>query len=64
MVTVAMNTDLKVCPHCHKDIIVRVSSNIGLAFHWVGDYFLVDVVLIFSKALPMAVLYREAYKKV
>jgi hypothetical protein len=60
-VAVAMKSDLKVCPHCRKNIIVRLSSDIGVAFHWEGDCFLVDVVLFFSESPLVHVLYREVY---
>jgi hypothetical protein len=58
-----MRSDLRVCPHCNHKILVRLSSDIGVAFHWEGDYFLVDVVLLFSETPLWLVLYRQAYKK-
>ena len=56
-----MKNDLMVCPHCRKDTIVRLSSNIGIYFHLKGDYFLIDVVLLFSETSLFHVLYREVY---
>ena len=56
-----MKSNLEVCPHCRRDFKVRVSEDIGFYAHWVGNYFLIDVVLILSEARSWFVLYREVY---
>lgn len=59
LVAVAMKSDLEVCPHCRK--AVRLSSDVGVIFHWAGNYFLIDVVLLVPEASILPVLYREVY---
>jgi hypothetical protein len=39
-----MSHDLKLCLHCHRDFKVRVSEDIGFRFHWIENYYHVDVV--------------------
>lgn len=58
-----MKSNLKVCPRCRRDFRVRVSDDIIFYAHWVGDYFLFDVVLIVPEVsgLFLKVLYREVH---
>lgn len=56
-----MLRDLEVCVHCLRDFKVGVSDDIGFHAHWVGSYYLFDVVLIVSEARGLFVLYREVY---
>jgi hypothetical protein len=58
-----MKSDLRVCPHCRRDFKVRVSDDIGFHAHWVGNYFLIDVVLFVPEVsgVFLTVLYREVY---
>jgi len=37
--------DLEVCSHCRRSFRVKVSDDIGFYFHWVSDYYCIDVVL-------------------
>jgi hypothetical protein len=56
-----MKSDLEVCPHCSRDFRVRVSDDIVLLAHWVGDYYLIDIGLFFEGSRLLFVLYREVY---
>jgi hypothetical protein len=56
-----MSDCLEVCSHCRRDFRVRVSDDIRFYFHWVGDYFLIDVVLLVPEASISSVLYRRVY---
>jgi len=57
-----MKDSLEICSHCSRTPKgVRLSSDIGVLFHWKGDYFLVDVVLFVEGSQGWLVLYREAY---
>ena len=62
MVAVAMiDNSVKVCVHCRHDFRVRFSEDIGLYAHWRGDWYFVDVVLLFSGGLLGFTLFREAW---
>jgi len=63
VVAVAMRSDLEVCPHSRRIVGVRASYDIGFVFHWVGNYFLIDVILVFGACRLIAgnVLYRDVY---
>jgi len=62
MVVVTMKNDsVKVCPHCRHDLSIRVSDDFGFRFHWVDDFYLIDVILCFLDIRKMHVLYREIY---
>lgn len=37
---------VKVCAHCRPEFKFRVSEDIFVFAHWVGDYYLVDVELV------------------
>lgn len=54
-----MENDLKVCSHCESE--VRVSEDIVFYTHWVGDYFLIDVLLIVEGYRVMHPLFQEVY---
>jgi len=43
-----MKSELKVCTHCRRSVTLRFRDfeDIGFHFHWVGDYYHIDVVLI------------------
>lgn len=41
---------------------VRLSSDIGVVVHWVGDIYFFDVVLRFKGCSVSYVLYREMYR--
>ena len=58
-----MVSDLKVCSCCRRTVWVRASYDIGFVFHWVGDFYFVDVVLVFGRCRLVEgnVLYREVY---
>ena len=63
-VAVAMKNDfLEVCPHCRRDFRVRVSDDIGFHAHWVGNYFLIDVVLIVPESALVFGLYHWVYSE-
>lgn len=51
---------LKVCGHCRKGLVCRVSSDIVFHVHWVGDFLFFDVDLIVD-GWSCALLYREVY---
>jgi len=56
--------EAKVCSHCRRDFRVRVSDDIGFYGHWVGDYFLIDVVLVLletSQRMAVYLLHREVF---
>jgi len=62
MVAVAMKSDfLKVCLHCRRNFKVRVSDDIGFHFHWIGNYFLIDTILLLEESRLSSVLYRMVY---
>ena len=58
-VAVAMKSELMVCRCCR--MLIQVSSDVGVAFHWEGDYFFIDVVLLFSDTPTWHILYRQVY---
>jgi len=53
------NSVLLVCRCCRK--AVRLSSDIGVIFHWVGNHFLIDVVLFVEGSRSVYILYSEVY---
>ena len=53
---IILKDSLLVCSHCRRDFKIRVSDDVGFKFHWVGDEYLIDVVLLledFPKAILM-----------
>ena len=52
---------IEFCPHCRCNSEVCVSDDIDFYFHWVGDCYLIDVVLFVPEASVLPVLYREVY---
>ena len=52
-------SEMFVCAHCRSEFLRRLSDDVGLIAHWVNDYYLVDIVLIFEKR--SLTLYREVY---
>jgi hypothetical protein len=61
VVAVAMSDYVEVCSHCQRSFRVMVSDDVGFYFHWVGDYFLIDVVLFFEGCRSVHVLHSEVY---
>jgi len=61
MVAVAMQNRFKICPHCRRNLNIRVGDGFGFHFHWVDDFYLIDVVLYFPDIRKVHVLYREVY---
>jgi len=53
-----MSHDLEICVHCRRPFAIRFNG-FGLYFHWVKNWFFVDVVF-FVKNCPL-VLFREAW---
>jgi len=49
------------CPHCIGDFTVLVGGCIGFRFHWVGDYYLIEAVLIYPEFRKVHVLHREVF---
>ena len=56
-----MSDCLEVCGHCQRSLKVRFRDfeDIGFHFHWVGDFYCIDVLLIFEGFV--IVLLREVY---
>lgn len=52
---------VKVCSHCRRDYKLRVSDCIRIFAHWVGDYYFVDIGMVFEGCHGLLVLYREVY---
>jgi hypothetical protein len=52
---------LRICAHCRETMKVRLSSDIGVVIHWVGDVYFFDVVLVVEGYNLSYVLYREVY---
>ena len=56
-----MKTDVRVCPHCGKSTVVRLSSDISVAFRWFGNYYLIDVVLLIPEFSVVSPLFGVKY---
>lgn len=54
------NFKLKVCAHCRSEFRFRINDDVGLYVHWVGDLYLIDIVLILEKR--SLGLYHEVYR--
>lgn len=54
---------LKLCTHCRHDFKVFLTSDVGVAIHWVGDKLVFDVILLCSDGsfFHPYVLYCEVY---
>jgi hypothetical protein len=57
-----MNHDLMLCVHCRRPVGFRFRdyNDVGFLFHWVKNYYFVDVVLFVEGCKPL-VLFREAW---
>jgi len=49
-----MNHDLELCVHCRRPFAIRFNG-VGFYFHWVKNYYFVDVVF-FVKNCPLVKL--------
>ena len=59
-----MSDCLEVCGHCRRSFMVRFRdfTDVGFYFHWVDDYFLIDVVMFLEGfRSKMHVLYSRVY---
>jgi hypothetical protein len=54
-----MNHDLMMCVHCRRSVVFRF-GDFGFYFHWVKNYYHVDVVL-FVEGCKSLVLFRETW---
>lgn len=41
---------MKVCRHCSRDVKLKVSDDIVFHFHWVGEFYVFDAVLLAKDA--------------
>lgn len=48
--------DIKVCPHCRHSVKVLFEGG-GFHFHWVGNYYCIDVLLSFEEAGEVVVVF-------
>ena len=55
-----MQNELEVCSHCRLEFTYRLVDDIGLYVHWVDDWYLIDIVLIFEKR--SFILFREVFR--
>ncbi len=56
-----MESEFKVCSRCFRNLRICVSDDIVFYFHWVGDYFLIDVLLYVEGYTCYRPLHQEAY---
>jgi hypothetical protein len=65
MASLQVCSGLRFCPHCRQEFKVRLSSDIGVRLHWVGEQVCFDVDFLLFELFPecsgMLVLYREVY---
>jgi hypothetical protein len=57
-----MVVGLKVCSHCRRNFRSKVSDDVDFYFHWVGDCYVFDVVLLSIGTRLLPILYREVYR--
>jgi hypothetical protein len=53
--------EMEICRYCSHDVKLAVSDDIGFRFHWIGDHYVFDVVLLIEEADLVLYLYREVY---
>lgn len=52
---------VKVCLHCRRDFALMVSDCVFIYAHWVGDYYFVDVGMVFEGCRDLFVLHSEVW---
>lgn len=52
---------VKVCSCCKHEFRIRVSDDIGFHAYWIGNHYLIDVVLLISEFSVVCLLYRRVY---
>jgi len=56
---ITLSHDLEFCVHCRRPVALRFNG-IGLYFHWVKNWYFVDVVQFIEGCKPL-VLFRESW---
>jgi len=52
---------LDICPRCRFDFKVKVSEDIGFWFHWVENFYCIDVDLLIEEANCVVWLFSMVY---
>ena len=60
--------EVYVCSHCRKTVKLSLGIgfdgfNIGIVFHWIGKYFVIDLVLRVPESSRCPILYSRAYSE-
>ena len=58
---VDVGMSVKVCSHCRRDFKLDIGDCIHVFGHWVGDYYFVDVGMVFEGCRGLLVLHREVW---